>query len=627
MTLLAAERLFKKFDDQIILNDVSFTVQSRDRIGLVGRNGSGKTTLFEIMTGSMDLDRGSIVRSKSCRIDYIEQEKTEHLESTVFDFVAAARGDLLSMRRDIEALEHELQLHPHDTVSLDRLGQLQSHFEGEGGFNFENEVKIILEGLGFPVERHRDRIKSFSGGEKNRAGLARALAGNGNLLLLDEPTNHLDIESTRWLEEYLSSLERSYIIVSHDRAFLTAAVNRVWEISNGKIDSYTGGFEQFLNERQQRRQLQQHHYEHQQAEIKRIEEFVRRNMAGQKTKQAQSKLKYLNRIKRIQAPKSERQPDAIRLHSSGRSFAHVLSVEGVSLAWGTDEVVRDITFDIYRGDKVGLIGQNGSGKSTILKALVGEISPVRGEIRLGANVDVAYFDQELVDLDLDITVLNSIWEVDPMVEIGKMRSFLARFGFTGEDCFKRVSTLSGGEKTKLSLARLLYHPANLIIFDEPTNNLDLDSREALEKALQEYDGSCLVVSHDRYFLDHVVDKILYISNAELETFNGNYSYFKEKTSGQAPVVKVKSSERKQEYLTFKEKSKQRARLKKDLKATHKRIAAMEAELERTINDLQENIPKTDWEKLDETIRRKKELEDNLMQAYHDLERLEEIELD
>ncbi len=627
MTLLAAERLFKKFDDQIILSDVSFTVQSRDRIGLVGRNGSGKTTLFEIMTGAMDLDRGSIVRSKACRIDYIEQEKTEHLESTVFDFAAAARGDLLNMRRDIVALEHELQLHPHDTISLERLGQLQSRFESEGGFNFENEVKIILEGLGFPVERHRDRIKSFSGGEKNRAGLARALAGNGNLLLLDEPTNHLDIESTRWLEEYLSTQERSYIIVSHDRAFLTAAVDRVWEITHGRIDTYTGGFEQFLSERQQRRQRQRHHYEHQQAEIKRIEEFVRRNMAGQKTKQAQSKLKYLNRIKRIQAPKGERQPDAIRMQSSGRSFAHVLSVEDVSLAWGTEEVVRDVTFDIYRGDRVGLIGQHGSGKSTILTALLREISPVRGEIRLGANVEVAYFDQELVDLDLDSTVLDSIWEVDPMVEIGKMRSFLARFGFTGEDCFKKVFALSGGEKTKLSLARLLYHPANLILFDEPTNHLDLDSRDALEKALQEYEGSCLVVSHDRYFLDHVVDKILYIDDAELRVFNGNYSYFKEKTSEQAPVVRVKTSGSKQDYLSFKEKSRRRTRLKKDLKATRDKIAAMEAELERTIKDLQENIPKTDWEKLDETSRHKKELEDNLLQTYHDLERLEEIELD
>ena len=291
MTLLAADNISKKYNEQVIFDRVSFTVQSGDRIGLVGKNGSGKTTLFEIMAGRVAPDSGDITRSRTCRLDYIEQEKADYFDLPLFDFVASARKDLLDIRRQIAALQHHLSAHPHDRGSLDRLGRLQSTFETEDGFNFESEIRIILAGLGFEPRRHTEPVKNFSGGEKNRAGLARALAGNGNLLLLDESTNHLDINSTGWLEEYLAKTDRSYIVVSHDRAFLTAATRRVWEISHGKIDTYSGGFESYLAQRAERRRLHAHRFRHQQEETKRIEEFVRRNIAGQKTKQAKSRLK------------------------------------------------------------------------------------------------------------------------------------------------------------------------------------------------------------------------------------------------------------------------------------------------------------------------------------------------
>ncbi len=622
MTLLTADKISKRFHQQVIFDRVSFSVQDDERIGLVGKNGSGKTTLFEIMVGRMEVDSGKLSRSRACRIDYVEQDKSEYFQQPLFEFVASARKDLLKMRREMLSLQQHLANNPHDEGSLIRLGQLQSRFEIEGGFRFESEVKIILAGLGFEPDRHGERIGNFSGGEKNRAGLARVLAGNGNLLLLDEPTNHLDIESTMWLEEYLGKINRSFLIVSHDRAFLTATVDRVWEISYGRIDLYSGGFEKYLTERVQRRRRHEHRYKHQQQEIKRIEEFVRRHMAGQKTKQAQSKLKYLNRIKRLPPPRCEGPGASIPVRSSGRSFAHVFSVENVSLGYGQTAVIEDVCFDIYRGDKVGLIGRNGSGKTTVLKALIGELAPMRGEIKLGANVDVAYFDQELADLDPEATVLDNVWILDPTVEIGRIRSFLARFAFTGEDCFKLVSSLSGGEKTKLSLARLLYHPANFLIFDEPTNHLDLDSREVLEKALRDFDGSCLIVSHDRYFLDQVVGRIFYLNDRRLRVFDGNYSHFREKTAAAGAPVKEKDGASKEAYLMFKEKSKRLARHVKRIRSTKARIADLEKELGDVDDDIRFNIPKNDWERLHEASQRKRKLEEEILDLFAALEKLE-----
>lgn len=627
MTFLTADRISKKFDDQVILNRVSFSIQDNEKIGLVGKNGSGKTTLFEIMAGRMAVDSGRVSQSKSCRIDYVEQDKTEYFDLSLFEFAASAREDLLVMHREIVSLQQRLAADPHDKDGLLRLGQLQSRFEAEGGFGFESEVKIILAGLGFEPARHAERVRNFSGGEKNRAGLARALAGSGNLLLLDEPTNHLDIDSTTWLEEYLSKTDRSYLIISHDRAFLTATVQRVWEISHGGIDFYTGGFEKYLEGRAERKRLHEHRYKHQQQEIKRIEEFVRRHMAGQKTKQAQSKLKYLSRIKRLPPPCTEGQNSSIPVRLSGRSFAHVLSVEDVSLGYGQTVVVQEACFDIYRGDRVGLIGCNGSGKTTILKALIGELSPISGEIKLGASVDVAYFDQEPADLNPEATVLDSIWEMDPSAEIGKLRSFLARFGFSGEDSFKLVASLSGGEKTKLSLALLLYHPANFLIFDEPTNHLDLDSREVLEKALRNFDGSCLIVSHDRYFLDQVVDRIFYLDDGSLRVYDGNYSYFQGKTAAVTAPVKVKDGASKEAYLMFKEKSKRLARHIKRIRSTKSRLADLEKELERLEEDMLSNIPKNDWEKLHEASQRKQKLEEEILDLYTALEKLENTNVD
>ncbi|UCD64926.1 MAG: ABC-F family ATP-binding cassette domain-containing protein [Candidatus Zixiibacteriota bacterium] len=627
MSLIAAERISKRFGDQVLFERVSFTVQHGDRIGLVGKNGSGKTTLFEILAGLKEADSGSVNRSRGCLIEYAQQEQVNALDTTLLDFVSSARRDLLQLRREIAELEEHLAVNPSDRDKLTRLGHRQHEYEAGGGFDFDSEVKHILMGLSFPLERHRDRIRNFSGGEKNRAALARVLAGKGNLLLLDEPTNHLDIESTCWLEDYLSRAGRSYIVVSHDRTFLQNTVDIVWEIHSGKIDAYTGSFEKYLEQRSTRRRQHEHQYRLQREEIKRVEEFIRRNMAGQKTKQAQSRLKYLQRIKRLPPPEQDGRGPSIRVKSSGRSYAHVLAVEDMAVGYGRETLVEDISFDVYRGDKIGLIGPNGSGKSTILRTLIGEVAPIRGDIKLGNNVDVVYFDQELSDLTPDRTVLENVWEMDPQAEMGTVRSFLGRFGFTGNDSLKMVAALSGGEKTKLSLARLLYHPANFIIFDEPTNHLDLISREALEEALIEYSGSLLIVSHDRYFLDRVVTRIMHIDKKRLTGYDGNYSYFREKTAVAEPAPAPKPAGNRLSHLEFKKKSRYRSRVKKEITSTRSRIADVEKEIERLGQAIDREIPRSDWEKLAETTRRKTGLEEELLRLYQKLEELSEIELD
>ncbi len=626
MALVAGEQITKKYGDQVVLDAISFTILPGDRVGLVGRNGAGKTTFFDILAGRLTPDSGNVTITKQCLIDYVEQEKAEYYEMSLFDFVASARRDLQTLRRQIGHIQDELARSPEEGSRLQEMGRLQDHFDVSGGFTFENDVKTILTGLGFPENRYDDIVEHFSGGEKNRAALARALAGKGNLLLLDEPTNHLDIESTVWLEEWLKASDKSFVVVSHDRAFLTSVVERVWEIRYSKLDTYSGGFEYYLHERAERRRLQEHRYKHQQEEIKRLQYFVQKHMAGQKTKQAQSKLKYLNRIKRIEAPRGDGPAAAIKLKSSGRSYAHVLSVEGLGAGYEGMQVIDEVTFEVYRGDKVGIIGRNGAGKSTLLKVLIGEIDPGEGEVILGPKVDVAYFDQELADLNPEQTVLESLWEVDPPAEVKTIRSFLGRFGFSGEDHFKMVSALSGGEKTKLSLARLLYHPANFIIFDEPTNHLDLDSREALEEALNAYEGSLLVVSHDRYFLDKVASRILYLDAGRAKMYDGNYSFFKDKQGAEAAegaVYKTTTEKKtKKDFLSFKEKSKQRARLKKQLLSLRSRIADMERDLKKCLEEINHSIPKSDWEALQTATDKKKMLEDEIIELYEQLEALE-----
>nr|MBN2278841.1 ATP-binding cassette domain-containing protein [candidate division Zixibacteria bacterium] len=626
MTLIAGENISRQFEDRLLFNDLSFSVNETDRIGLVGPNGIGKTTLFEIMAGRMRPDSGQITRAKHCRIAYVEQEFESHRDKTLFDFVCDARADLIAMRAEIESLSRRLSDSPDDNDLLEKLGELQHRFEVAGGYKLEAEIKIVLVGLGFPENRFHNRLSDFSGGEKNRAALARVLAGQSNLLLLDEPTNHLDLDSTIWLEEYLKNLDRAYIIVSHDRTFLSNTIEKVWEISARKINQYFNGFDKYLIERRERIDQLHHQYRHQQEEIKRIEDFIRRNMAGQKTKQAQSRQKYLSRIKRIELPQSEYIAPSFSVASGQRSFNLVLAVDSASFGYGNHAVIREVDLNLYRSDRLALIGANGTGKTTFLKSILGELEPLEGSIKIGQKVDPAYFDQELADLDESNTVLDEIWMVEPTAEAGALRYYLARFGFSGEDVFKKISVLSGGEKTKLALAKLLFKPTNFLILDEPTNHLDIDSRLALEEALRDFDGTLLIVSHDRYFLDQVADRIAAIESGRIRIFNGNYSYYrgKKKAEKEITVKKTTDPERLRQYADFKKISQTKGRLKKELRSTMSKIQDHEKTLEKLEKDILYNIPKSDWQKLAEVSRQKSEIEETLIKLYNNLEELEKL---
>ncbi len=627
MTLIAGENITKQFDDRVIFRDLSFSINADDRIGLVGPNGIGKTTLFEIMAGRMTPDSGSITKAKNCSISYVEQEFSGDDRISLFDYIASARDDLIRLKAEIEQAEGEIEKEPHSAKAIERLGELQHLFETSGGYNLESEIKIILTGLGFSENRFHNPISIFSGGEKNRAALARVLAGRSTFLLLDEPTNHLDIDSTIWLEEYLKGLNRAYIIVSHDRAFLSNTINKVWEIANKRIEQYFNGLEKYLTERDERKNQLEHLYKHQQEEIKRIEDFIRRNIAGQKTRQAQSKMKYLSRIKRIELPTGQASGMAISLDAGERSFNLVLSLDGATFGYGHHSVVKDLSLKLYRGDRVGMIGRNGSGKTTILKSILGELDCLEGSISLGQKVDVAYFDQNLSEINENNTVLDEIWQVDPLAEAGRLRSFLARFGFRGEDALKKVAVLSGGEKTKLTLAKLLFFPANFLIFDEPTNHLDIDSRQALEEALVNYKGTLLIVSHDRYFLDRVAEKIIAIDDGKAKIYDGNYSYYKEKQESrkEAPLKKATDPERVKEYSDFKKLSQLKGRIKKDLRSVNSKIQDTENLLKITDANINLNIPKTDWEKLTAAHAEKGRLEELLLELYNRLEELKRLD--
>jgi len=627
MTLLAGENILKQYSDYKIFEDLSFSVGAEDRIGLVGPNGIGKTTLFEMMVGKITPDLGRIIKPKNCAIGYVEQEITGIDNTTLFDFVSMARSDLTEMRDEIDLIAMDLEKNPDSIKIIEKLGELQHRFEAMGGYDIEAEIKIVLVGLGFPESRFQNRLSSFSGGEKNRASLAKLLIGQSNLLLLDEPTNHLDIESTIWLEEYLKGLKKAYIIVSHDRTFLTNTVNKVWEISSKKIEQYYNGFENYLTERDERRRLQQHYYRHQQEEIRRIEYFIRKNMAGQKTKAAQSKQKMLNRMERIELPESERDGPSFAVESGLRSHNLVLSLKQASFGYGHRTLIKDVDININRGDRIGLIGINGSGKTTILKTILKTIEPLAGSVEMGDKVEVAYFDQELSGLNEDNTILDELWQVDFLAEAGRMRSFLARFGFRGEDVFKKVSILSGGEKTKLVLAKLLFLPANFLIFDEPTNHLDIDSRQALEEALNNYNGTFLVVSHDRYFLDRVAGKIIAVENGAANIYLGNYSYYREKKelSIEPPKKNITDPNRIREYKDFKRQSRSKGRFKKELRATESRIKDHEATLIQLEKDIDHNIPKSDWEKLAAASKERSRIEEELLRLLAKFDELKKID--
>ena len=526
--LFRLSEVHKSYGVQDVLRGASLQINAGEHVGLVGRNGAGKTTVFRLVRGEETPDRGDVVRARGLRLGLLDQHVHFEPGSTVHESALAAFGHLQQIEHEMHDLEHRMAEPGAELEQiLERYSDLQHQFEREGGFEYAAKAEAILLGLGFERELWSLETEKLSGGQQNRLGLARLLLAAPDLLLLDEPTNHLDVNAVEWLEEFLQDYGSAYVVISHDRYFLDRACRRIVELENGRASSYTGNYSAYLVEREERRESQQRAYDNQQQLIAKTEEFIRRNLAGQKTKQAKSRRTMLAKLERVEAVRADRSSGDFRLQSIERTGNHVLTVNELSVGYDEKVLASDISFILRRGECLGVIGPNGSGKTTFLRTILSQIAPLTGEVRWGTKVQMGYYAQQLDDLDDRNEIIMELRRVAPAsATAGELRSFLAKFLFTGDDVYKHVQDLSGGEKGRLALAKLIYSRVNVLILDEPTNHLDIPSREALEEALAAYEGTIVTISHDRYFLDRVATQILALDGVGgAEHYDGDYTEY------------------------------------------------------------------------------------------------------
>ncbi len=574
-----------------MLSGVSFQVNPQEKVGLVGRNGAGKTTAFRLITGEESPDSGDVSKMNGLKVGLLEQ----HIDFSENETVHTAALSAFKKLHDIEArMRHLEKLMTEDATEeiLEEYSDLQTEFEREGGFEYTARAESILLGLRFSKETWSMETDKLSGGQKNRLGMARLLLSDTDILLLDEPTNHLDVETVEWLEEYLGAYEKSYVVISHDRYFLDKTCDRIVEVENGKAFTYKGNYSHYVVESELQKEQRQREYENQQAYVKKTEAFIRKNLAGQKTKQAKSRRTLLERMDRLENVKSDDRSGSFNLKSVERTGANVLAVEDLSIGYPGVTLAENLDFLLHRGECLGVIGGNGTGKTTFLKTILGDIRELSGKILWGTKIIIGYYSQQLEELTLQNDLIEEMRKVNPLAESGELRSFLAGFLFFGEDVFKKISDLSGGEKGRLSLAKLIYSKANVLILDEPTNHLDIPSREALEEALRNYDGTIVTVSHDRYFLDQIATQILaFEEDGTVEIYNGNYSQYhesleKRKTElgGSIPrEVDVPKTEAKTESRD--EPWKKSALSKNEIKKIEQRITKIETDLPQLEDEL------------------------------------------
>lgn len=526
--LFRLSEVHKSYGTQDVLRGASLQINPGEHIGLVGRNGAGKTTIFRLVNGEETPDKGEVIRSRGTKLGLLAQHIVFEPGSTVHESALAAFGHLQQIEHEMHELEHVMADASADLEKvLERYSDLQHQFEREGGFEYAAKAESILQGLGFDRETWSLETEKLSGGQQNRLGLVKLLLAEPDVLLLDEPTNHLDVAAVEWLEEFLQTYAAAYVVISHDRYFLDRACRRIIELENGRASSYTGNYSHYLVEREERREAQQRAYDNQQQMIAKTEEFIRRNLAGQKTKQAKSRRTMLQKLERVDAVRADQSQGDFRLRSIERTGNHVLMVEHATIGYAGKTLARDISFTLRRAECLGIIGPNGSGKTTFLKTILKKIPALTGEIRWGTKVQIGYYAQQLDDLDDRNEIIMELRRVAAAnATAGELRSFLAKFLFTGDDVYKKVRDLSGGEKGRLALAKLIYSRVNVLVLDEPTNHLDIPSREALEEALDAYEGTILTISHDRYFLDRVATQILALDGeSNAEHYDGDYTQY------------------------------------------------------------------------------------------------------
>ena len=610
----------KSFGSQEILRDIAFQINPSEKIGLIGANGSGKTTLLKLIAGTYEPDTGAISRKSQLEIGTLDQIPDFQGDTSVLEEGLRASQHLQRIETNMRALEQVIAEAPARDV-LDRYSELQHEFELKGGYIYPARTEAALLGVGFSRKAFDQASRSLSGGEKNRLALAKLLLSHTELLLLDEPTNHLDIKSIEWLEKFLRETDKTLVIVSHDRFFLDRVAGRILEIAGTTFQDYRGNYSYYLKERAERLGRQQKQWELQSEWIEKQQDYIRRNIAGQKTKQAQSRRKLLARVKPLEKPKSRAEKIKFRFLPVERSARYVLAARGLSIGYQGSPLVHSIQFEVQRGERWAILGPNGSGKTTLLRTLIGARSPIEGELEWNQSLDIGYYDQQLQDLHLDAVVLDEIRELDSSATDGELRSFLAQFLFSGEDVFKSVAKLSGGEKSRLMLARIIYANPQLLALDEPTNHLDIGSREALEAALMGYPGTILFITHDRYLVEKIATHLLYIEDGNAHVFD-RLTAFEEwlEASGQQsrdphrpPLRGDGLSQGERQKLS----KNRRAQLEKAVADVERKIADVEGEIAQLELSFQNPTTGTDWES---THRRHADLKVMLEQLYGDLAR-------
>ena len=638
MIILSCNNLTKSFGVESILENISFTVNEGDKIGVIGVNGTGKTTLFKIISGIYGYDSGEIYTSKDCEIGYLEQNTNFYSDNTIFTEVLEVFSDLIKMEEDLRKMECEISDKSSETNSpdLQKLMDNYSHklelFQNSNGYGYKSEAKGVLKGLGFNDEELEKPIKILSGGEKTRVLLAKLLLRKPTLLLLDEPTNHLDSDALEWLELFLKQYKGTVILISHDRYFLDQSVNRIFEIHNKKLKAYNGNYSYYVEKSAIDKEIERKTYEDQQKEIKKQEESIERLKAygrEKHLKRARSKEKALSKIEVLDRPDGERKRAKIKFIPAVESGNDVLAVRDVGMRFPDKVLFKDLNLDIYRGEKVALIGPNGAGKSTLFKIIMNELQPMEGEVKFGTNVNTAYFHQEQKTLNLDNTVIDEIWDANPHLTQTEVRNMLGAFLFENEDVFKKISSLSGGERARVAILKLILSQSNFLLLDEPTNHLDIDSKEVLEEALVNYTGTIFTISHDRYFLNKVVDKILVLGENGVTEYLGNYDYYIEKKRQLSEMNKEENTETKTKTQLKEEKRKEKEqreierrsknkikKLEDDIEQTEKKIAGLDMML------CQEEIY-SNPEKSKEVNLEKSELEDKLASLYEKWEQIME----
>lgn len=639
MILLQLNDLTKSFDGEDIFNNVDFEVKTGERIGIVGRNGAGKSTLMKIIAGVEDYDSGHISKSKNLKLGYLTQQMTLNTDQTVFEEMSKPFEAMKKLEQEMKLETDWLAQHADEYDSetykthIDRYESLSNQFEQQDGYQYESKIKTVLHGLNFSEADFDRPINDFSGGQKTRLSLAQMLLSEPDLLLLDEPTNHLDMETTQWLESYLNYFKGAIVIISHDRYFLDKIVTQIYDVALGDVQHYVGNYAQFIDQRDKYYEKRMQEYENQQAQIKRLETFVDKNIArASTTGMAKSRRKMLEKIERINKPMIDAKSANIQFEFDRNTGNDVFHIKNLEIGYESP-ITKGITFEVTKGDHIAIIGPNGIGKSTLIKTIADIQTPLNGTITTGANLKIGYYDQKQAEFKSNKTILDYLWDQYPTMNEKDIRAVLGRFLFVQDDVKKIINDLSGGEKARLQLALLMLERNNVLILDEPTNHLDIDSKEMLEQALANFKGTILFVSHDRYFINELANKVYDLDLDGGTMYLGNYQYYIDKTEESAalkakeelenPTVNDTVIKQNDSYSDQKQQKREQRQIERQIETCELNIETFEEE----INDInhQLTLPDvySDPEKANSLAVSKSEIEQKLEQVMAEWAELQE----